>query len=154
MVQEKISNELNPSTDIYKTIRGQIEHYDNAINQRVIWLSIGQSFFFGVYGTLVSIKAPTPDLVAKQRMLALLFPIAAFLTAVFSLFDVIATLIYLKRLRRYYEDATKNKDVDQLYPPVYGRPSDRIFQHVSPVLIPTVFILTWAYLLLYDYRLL
>ena len=154
MVQEKISNELNPSTDIYKTIRGQIEHYDNAINQRVIWLSIGQSFFFGVYGTLVSIKAPTPDLVAKQRMLALLFPIAAFLTAVFSLFDVIATLIYLKRLRRYYEDATKNKDVDQLYPPVYGRPSDRIFQQVSPVLIPTVFILTWAYLLLYDYRLL
>jgi hypothetical protein len=154
MEQEKTSSELTPSSDIYKTVRGQIEHYDNAINQRVIWLSIGQSFFFGVYGTLVSIKAPTPQLVAKQSVLAVLFPIAAFLTAVFSLFDVVATLIYLRRLRRYYENATENKDVDSIYPPVYGRPSDRIFQHVSPVLIPTVFILTWAYLLLYDYRLL
>jgi len=153
-MKEKTSNEFAPSTDIYKTTRGQIEHYDNSINQRVIWLSIGQSFFFGVYGTLVSIKAPTPDLVAKQRLLALLFPVAAFLCAVFTLFDVIATLIYLRRLRRYYEDATEHTDVDHLYPPVYGRPIDRICQHISPVLIPLVFILTWAYLLLYDYRML
>ena len=153
MAKEKSAIDLAPSTDIYKTTRGQIEHYDNAINQRVIWLSIAQSFFFGVYGTLVSIKAPTPDLVSKQRMLAVLFPFAAFLTAVFTLLDVIATLVYLRRLRRYYEDATENK-TDLQYPPVYGRPSDRIFQHISPVLIPLVFILTWAYLLLYDYKIL
>lgn len=34
----------SPPTEIYKTARAQIEHYDNAINQCVIWLSIGQSF--------------------------------------------------------------------------------------------------------------
>ena len=38
--------DILPSTEIYKTTRGQIEHFENAINVRVIWLSIGQSFFF------------------------------------------------------------------------------------------------------------
>ncbi|MDB5017993.1 MAG: hypothetical protein JWQ84_2825 [Mucilaginibacter sp.] len=153
MANEKSSKEISPSTEVYKTNRGQIEHYDNAINQRVIWLSIGQSFFFNVYAMLVTGKAPTPDLMSKQKMLAVIFPFAALLTAVFTFFDVVATLVYLRKLRRYYERATESRESDKLYPPVYGRPIDRIFQHISPVLIPLVFIITWVYLLFYDHHL-
>jgi len=154
MTTENKKNEIAPSTEIYKTTRGQIEHYDNAINQRVIWLSIGQSFFFGVYATLVSIKAPTPDLLNKQKLLATLLPFAALLAAVFTFFDVIATLVYMRKLRRYYEKAALGIESDSIYPPVYGRPIDRIFQHISPTLIPLVFILTWVAMLLYTYNLL
>lgn len=152
MENNKSTEKLAPATDAYKTNRGQIEHYDNAINQRVIWLSIGQSFFFNVYAMLVTAKAPSPDLMSKQKMLAVIFPFAALLTAVFTFFDVVATLNYLHKLRRYYEQATQN-DQDKDYPPVYGRPIDRVFQHLSPVLIPLVFILTWAYLLFHDHHL-
>src|SRR3978361_263891 len=134
------TKELTPTTDVYKTNRAQIEHYDNGINQRVIWLSIGQSFFFNVYAMLVTAKAPTPDLLTKQKMLAIIFPFAALLTAIFTLFDVVATLFYLRKLKRYYESAITNIDADKMYPPVFGKPADRIFQHISPVLIPMVFI--------------
>ncbi|MDB5116509.1 MAG: hypothetical protein JWQ79_2001 [Mucilaginibacter sp.] len=151
MENNKSAKEVPPSTDIYKAVRGQIEHYDNAISQRVIWLSIGQSFFFGVYATLVSIKAPTPGLLAKQELFATVLPFAALSTAVFTSFDVIATLAYMKRLRRYYEQATKDVTADHSYPPVYGRPIDRIFQHISPTLIPLIFILTWMCLLIATY---
>jgi hypothetical protein len=153
MEEKKPGEEIKPSSDVYKTNRGQIEHYDNAINQRVIWLSIGQSFFFNVYAMLVTAKAPTPDLFSKQKMLAVVFPFAALLTAIFTFLDVIATLIYLRKLRRYYEDATRNIEPDKNYPPVYGRPIDRIFQHTSPFLIPLIFISTWVYLLFYDHHL-
>ena len=36
MANETSPHELTPTTDVYKTNRAQIEHYDNAINQRVI----------------------------------------------------------------------------------------------------------------------
>ena len=154
MTTENNQQEITPSTEIYKTTRGQIEHYDNAINQRVIWLSIGQSFFFGVYATLVSIKAPSPDLLAKQQMLATLLPFAALFAAIFTFFDVIATMVYMRKLRGYYENAASGIASDAIYPPVYGRPIDRIFQHISPTLIPLVFIFTWVIMLLYTYHIL
>jgi hypothetical protein len=144
--------EIPPSTEIYKTTRGQIEHFDNAINVRVIWLSIGQSFFFGVYATLVSIKAPTPDLLSKQLVLTNILPIAAVLTAIVTLFDVIANLSYMTLLRRNYEDSVKSIESDQIYPNVWGRPTDRIFQHASPTLIPIIFIVCWALIMMFNYH--
>lgn len=154
MTIENQKNGITPVSEIYKTTRGQIEHYDNAISQRVIWLTIGQSFFFGVYATLVSIKAPTPDLLNKQKLLATLLPFAALLAAIFTLFDVIATLGYMRKLRAYYEKGSEGIATDDMYPPVYGRQIDRVFQHVSPTMVPLVFICTWAAMLLYSYHIL
>lgn len=147
------AEDIQPSTEIYKTTRAQIEHFDNAINVRVIWLSIGQSFFFGVYATLVSIKAPSPDLLVKQQILTSLLPIAALLTAFFTLFDVIANLNYMKTLRLNYEEASQNLPSDQAYPQIWGERNDRIFQHTSPILIPVIFILSWIIILLFTYNL-
>lgn len=152
MTTEYKKPETGPATAIYTTTRGQIEHYDNAISQRVIWLTIGQSFFFGVYATLVSIKAPTPELLNRQQLLLTLLPFAALLAAVFTLFDVIATLIYMRKLRGYYEAAAVGDNCDSSYPPVYGRQIDRVFQHISPTLVPMVFIVTWVIMLLYAYH--
>ena len=139
-------------SSIYTVTRTQIEHYDNSVNQRVIWLSIGQSFFFNVYAMLVTAKAPTPPLFAKQQMLAVVFPIAALLVAIFTLVDVIAGLFYLRKLRLNYKIVTDGSSNESLYPMINGNKRDRFFQRLSPVMIPLLFIATWLYLLLYDYN--
>ncbi|GAB2700751.1 hypothetical protein GCM10027037_27060 [Mucilaginibacter koreensis] len=146
--------EQPPVSELYKVTRAQIEHYDNAINSRVIWLSIGQSFFFNVYAMLVTAKAPTPELMNKQKMLALIFPIAALIVAVFTFVDVLAGLMYLRKLRLNYKEHTNGSSGEQPYPMINGNKFDRSFQRVSPVVISLVFILTWAYLLLYDHKML
>lgn len=139
-------------SSIYTVTRAQIEHYDNSVNQRVIWLSIGQSFFFNVYAMLVTAKAPTPPLFAKQQMLAVIFPIAALLVAVFTLIDVIAGLFYLRKLRKNYKGVTDGSSKENFYPMLNGNKWDRLFQRISPLMIPVLFIATWLYLLLYDYK--
>lgn len=126
-----------------------MEHYDNSINQRVIWLSIGQSFFFNVYAMLITAKAPTPELIEKQRLLAVLFPAAALLTAVFTMFDVVSILFYVRKLRKMYEDASKGEVNNSIYPPIFGIQRDRLFQRLSPIMIPAIFIATWTYLLFF-----
>jgi len=138
MENETAVREIKPSSEIYKTTRGQVEHFDNSVNVRVIWLSIGQSFVFGVYATLVSIKAPTPDLLSKQHVLTVILPIAGLLTAIATLFDVIASLNYMIRLRVNYEEVTKDLESDKIYPSIWGKTNDRIWQHTSPTLIPIV----------------
>jgi hypothetical protein len=144
--------EFPPVSELYTVTRAQIEHYDNAINSRVIWLSIGQSFFFNVYAMLVTAKAPTPELMNKQKMLAIIFPIAALIVAIFTFIDVLAGLLYLRKLRLNYKAHTNGSSGEQPYPMINGNKFDRSFQRASPVVISLVFIVTWAYLLLYDHK--
>jgi hypothetical protein len=152
MAHATTPTDISPSSDIYKTSRGQIEFFGSSISQRVIWLSIGQSFFFGVYATLVSIKAPSPDLLAKQHILTVILPIAALLNAIVTLFDVASALYYMQKLRHRYEDATKDISSDTVYPNIWGKATDRMFQHSSPTLIPVIFIVSWAIILVCTYR--
>lgn len=152
MTATKHPENILPSSEIYKITRAQIEFYDNSVSQRVIWLSIGQSFFFGVYATLVTIKAPSPDLLAKQHILTVILPIAALLNALFTLFDVIAGLSYMRKLKRRYEDRTRKIASEKVYPFIWGKPTDRIFQHISPTLIPIIFVLSWVIILITTYR--
>lgn len=147
------AEEIAASTDLYKATRGQIEHFENAINVRVIWLSIGQSFFFGVYASLISIKAPTPDLLAKEQLFTTIVPFAALLAVIFSLLDVLANIGYINRLRLDYEEATANIPSEQEYPFIWGERSDRIFQHTSTIVIPIIFIISWVIILSHTYHL-
>ncbi|WP_158825399.1 hypothetical protein [Mucilaginibacter lacusdianchii] len=138
-------------TEIYRVSRAQIEHHDNAVNQRVIWLSIGQSFFFNVYAMLVTAKAPTPELLSKQKMLGIIFPIAALLVAIFTLVDVMAGMYYMRKLRLNYKKVTDGSSHEGYYPMLNGNKFDRSFQRISPIAIPIIFIITWAYLLFIDH---
>lgn len=151
--QDQEFKELQPS-ELYRISRAQIEHHDNAVNQRVIWLSIGQSFFFNVYAMLVTAKAPSPELFTKQQMLAVVFPIAALLVAVFTFIDVVAGMFYLRKLRLNYKEATDGSSHENYYPMLNGNKRDRLFQRLSPFMIPVIFIITWIYLLMYDHQLL
>ncbi|MCJ8210518.1 hypothetical protein MUY27_12440 [Mucilaginibacter sp. RS28] len=140
-------------SEIYRVSRAQIEHHDNAVNQRVIWLSIGQSFFFNVYAMLVTAKAPSPELMNKQKMLAVIFPVAALLVAIFTLVDVLAGLFYIRKLRWNYKNQTDGSSGEGMFPMINGTKWDRRFQRISPIAIPVIFIITWIYLLMFDYKL-
>ncbi len=141
-------------SELYRISRAQIEHHDNGVNQRVIWLSIGQSFFFNVYAMLVTAKAPTPELFKKQEMLAVIFPIAALIVSIFTFIDVLAGIFYMRKLRMNYKGHTDGSSSEHHYPMLNGNKWDRTFQRISPVMIPLVFIITWIYLLLFDHKLL
>ncbi len=154
MPNQEEQTQEKPLSELYRVTRAQIEHHDNAVNSRVIWLSIGQSFFFNVYAMLVTAKAPTPPLFAKQQMLAVIFPIAALAVALFTFVDVMAGLIYLRKLRLNYKASTNGSSGEAPYPMINGNKFDRTLQRVSPIAISLVFIITWLYLLLYDHNLL
>jgi 2-keto-4-pentenoate hydratase/2-oxohepta-3-ene-1,7-dioic acid hydratase in catechol pathway len=100
----------------------------------------------------VSIKAPTPELLAKQKILTNILPVAAFFTALFTLFDVISSLRYMMGLLKNYNEKAKNLAGDKLYPYLWGKPTDRIFQHGSPTIIPVVFIVAWIIMMLYTHN--
>src|SRR4051812_4776788 len=87
----------------YKVIRSQIEHIDNALNQRVVWLVIAQSFFFSGYAILINGKPQKPELDQIHNSLLFIFPIAALLTVLFTGIDVYNSIKYMRGLRRYYE---------------------------------------------------
>ncbi len=147
---DKPKTDEKPLSELYRVTRAQIEHHDNAVNQRVIWLSIGQSFFFNVYAMLVTAKAPTPELMKKQLMLGIIFPVAALIVAIFTFVDVIAGLTYLRKLRLNYKAHTNGSSDESPYPMLNGNKFDRVLQRLSPIAISLVFIITWLYLLFYD----
>ncbi|HEU0065030.1 MAG TPA: hypothetical protein VFQ58_08360, partial [Flavisolibacter sp.] len=85
-----------PIEDTYKEVRGQIEHLNNNLGQRVIWLVIAQSFFFSGYAILINGKPPDQNLMPVHDSMIKIIPIAALLTVIFTYLDVIASLIQMK----------------------------------------------------------
>src|ERR1700712_2063321 len=94
---------VNEAADEYKVVRGQIEHVDNNLSQRVIWLVIAQSFFFSGYAVLINGKPALPELGVVHHILTDIFPIAALLTVLFTSIDVFNSLRYMRDLRKFYE---------------------------------------------------
>ncbi len=143
---------LQSVSEVYKVIRGQVEHVDNNLGQRVIWLVIAQSFFFGAYATLINGKPAKPELDLIHGAMIKILPISALLTVCFTFIDVITSVIYMRGLRKKYESSLdKDIDMDGAYPSITGSKAQRIFMHTSPILIPSLFIILWIILLYVQY---
>jgi hypothetical protein len=141
-----------PVSEVYKVIRGQVEHVDNNLGQRVIWLVIAQSFFFGAYASLINGKPAKPELDLIHGAMIKILPIAALLTVIFTFVDLITSVMYMHGLRKKYEASLNaDIDIDSSYPSITGSRSQRIFMHSSPILIPILFIIVWAILLYIQY---
>jgi hypothetical protein len=148
------SHMANPSpvSDVYKVIRPQVEHVDNNLGQRVVWLVIAQSFFFGAFATVINGKAAKPELDLLHGALVKILPVAGLLTVLFTFVDVVASIFYMKSLRKKYQASlSEDVDIDNSYPSITGSPRQRFFMHVSPILIPILFIILWIFLLYVQY---
>lgn len=141
-----------PIAEVYKVVRGQIEHVANNLGQRVIWLVIAQSFFFSGYAILINGKPPDPGLIPLHQAMIKLIPLAALLTVIFTMVDVLASILQMKKLRMSYENGKGMSDTSKLhYPPINATKTDRIFIHASPVLLPALFVIIWIILLVIQY---
>lgn len=140
-----INNTSPVSSDFYKIIRGQVEYLNNAINQRVIWLIIAESFFFSGYAILITRNPESQVMKDRQEQLMIIFPYASMLTVVISSIDIVGSLLYLKSLRLNYEK--EKEDGEHLLPPITGWTKYFLLEHASSILLPIVFTLIWIYII-------
>lgn len=142
----KTSKDNSPTaSDFYKLIRGQIEHINNSINQRVVWLIIAQSFLFNGYALLINGLPEIQFMEDQQTLLMVIFPIASLITVSLFYIDIIGSLLYLRALRKNYD--AQCEDGDRLLPPVAGWVTFRVMEHFSSALLPLVFIIIWIYII-------
>jgi hypothetical protein len=111
--------------EYYRLIRGQIEHHDNLVNQRVIWQIISQSFFFGAYASLLNApkEAKSPIFEAEQLLLIWLLPIAGLLAGALTYASIIASLKSIEHLHGLYDEYVGSRPDDisnKLFPHIQG----------------------------------
>jgi hypothetical protein len=135
--------------EYYELIRGQIEHEDQTVNQRVIWQIISQAFFFGAYASLVTApqQARDPVFQALQQFLLWAMPVAALLAGLLTYMSILASLRTMSYLRSLYESYAKEERRDdassKLYPDIHGPAHARRWAVLTPLAMPLVFIATW-----------
>lgn len=145
-IYQEMTKTASPvSSDFYKVIRGQVEHLNNAINQRVVWLIIAESFFFNGYALLITGNPELQSMKNQQAFLMIIFPYASLLTVIISYIDIIGSLMYLKTLRKKYE---KEQEIgDELLPPITGWHRYFVLEHASSTLLPIIFTVIWIYII-------
>lgn len=133
----------------YSIVRGQIEHEDNLIGQRLSWFVAAQSFLFTAYAITVSNSGPnhTEPVIERMRLLLWLIPLTAILTCLLIYAAVIAGSIAIHALRRLYHNYADHSATTGL-PPVMGYRSTQILGLAAPMLMPLVFLVVWLFLLI------
>ncbi|OQW37255.1 MAG: hypothetical protein A4E19_13910 [Nitrospira sp. SG-bin1] len=139
--------------EYYGLIRGQIEHHDQLINQRVTWQIITQAFFFGAYATLLNAQkeAKNPLFEAEQLLLLWLLPVAGLLAGALAYVSIIASLKNIDHLRALYENFAQSKTPEdastKLYPHIQGPAYLTKWAKLTPMWMPVVFTTAWLIIL-------
>jgi hypothetical protein len=144
-----MTSEDQSISQLYTVSREQIEHYNLSIGMRLIWLNNCLAFMFGVYAMLIIMKPPTPNLNAKAQTLSTLIPYIGIAVSLFTLFDIITSIIQMHKLTENYKKA--NYSQADSFPLLNGTMADRFFQRLSPIACGIIFLVIWTYLALYDH---
>jgi hypothetical protein len=140
--------ETQEMQDLYKVTRAQTEHIDNTLSQRIVWLVLTQSFFFSAYAVVITadnMKAFLPD---KQALLSILLPVVALIMIALSYLDIIAGIIYLSKLTKFFKSKTTVENSPKLsYPPIGGYGHLSFYKNLSSLIVPGVFFITWLVIL-------
>ncbi len=139
--------------EFYGLIRSQIEHEDELVNMRVIWLIISQAFFFGAYASLMT--APTEArnhlFEAELSLLVWLLPVAALAAGMLTYVSILSSLRAIANLRTHYDHYAAvqwSTDTSRVqYPDIQGSPGLRRWALVSPATLPLVFSISWFVIL-------
>lgn len=133
----------------YSIVRGQIEHEDNLIGQRLSWLVAAQAFLFTAYAVTVSNFGPNHTQAALDRMRLLLWiiPITAILTCALIYSTIIAGSIAITALMRLYH-AHADHSAMAGFPPILGYRRAQVLGQIGPLLIPLVFLSVWLIVLI------
>jgi hypothetical protein len=144
---------VNPPATIsaeqyYGIIRGQIEHEDNLVGQRLSWFVGAQAFLFTAYAITVGNagRSPEPWVYDRTKLLLFLIPVTSILTCVLIYMTVIAGLIAIAHLRRLYKTFADHSETTGL-PPVQGFRRTQLLGQAAPLFVPVVFFVVWLILL-------
>lgn len=131
----------------YALIRGQIEHEDSLISQRLSWFVASQSFMFTAYAIVVSNMSASRSawVSAQMHRLVVVVPVAAVLTCVLSFASIIAGLLAIRNLHHGYRRLFETVRSD--LPPIQGYRYTQVLGQAAPLLLPLMFLAVWLFLL-------
>jgi hypothetical protein len=147
-----VGQRMEPITaeDFYRMIRGQIEHEDNLIAQRLSWFVAAQSFLFSGYA--ISLNAPVqgafPRFSEQTRLLNVMIPLVAIGSCVAIYVTIWAGVIALRNLRRRLAAEVPGAAIAH-FPPVQGATLTRRMGLAAPLGLPPLFGVVWLVLLIH-----
>lgn len=148
------ANRRNPDEkmdlgEYYTLMRGHITQTHELINQRTIWMSISQSFFYGGYGTIANApkEAKNPVFGGQQDLLLWLLPVAAIVACIAVYTGLIGRVIHLSSLRKQFESYVADPDLLPEYPSIDAPPLVRTMEKIAYLMLPAVFVGGWIFIL-------
>src|SRR5687767_13253229 len=91
-------------SDYYQMIRSQIDAENELSNMRVIWLLIGEAFFVGGFGTIITAQGQAKDAAFQfqQDVLFWIIPIAGLIAAILGLLAIVASMGRVRQFEQCY----------------------------------------------------
>jgi hypothetical protein len=150
---ETVSPDPNSSDsktlDIYRILRGQIEHEDNLVGSRISWFVTSQSFLFSAYAIIaggIQPNASKTGLDAKHVLLVVV-PSMAIVTSILIMISIVSGFEAMRLIRHRYNQLLSSTDHEQL-PALQGSRRTRLAGMAAPVLLPPLFMAVWIFLLI------
>lgn len=151
----EVLDQPKPSStaDYYQLIHEQISNEDSSMNERVNWLIISQSFFFSGFATLLS-SPPHPEdgsYAELHDLLLWIIPGISLVTSILIYVGILVSLVYMGDLRKLFQTYPQDNTTEH-FPPIQGRTITRRLAQMPAVVVPLLFICTWAVLLIQEVR--
>jgi hypothetical protein len=132
--------------DAYRAARGQIEHEDNLITQRLNWFLASQSFLFSGYAIVLNMPLEVRAATARYATALDMIPLVAILVGALIWIGVLGGLIAMRRLR--LDVAVHCRPLfDAGFPPIHGHGRTRWMGRAAPAMLPPIFVIAWCILL-------
>lgn len=147
------SPKLLSTADFYQLIHEQINNEDSSMNQRVNWLIVSQSFFFSGFATLLS-SPPKPEndgYATLHDLLLWIIPGISLMTSILIYAGILTSLIYMADLRKSFQTYPQDSTAEH-FPPIQGKTLTRRLAQMPAIVVPLLFITTWAVLLIQEIR--
>lgn len=139
------------TADFYQLIHEQISNEDSSMNQRVNWLIVSQSFFFSGFATLLS-SPPKPEnhgYAEVHNLLLWMIPGISLMTSLLIYAGILTSLIYMADLRKSFQTYPQDSTTER-FPPIQGKTLTRRLAQMPAIVVPLLFISTWAVLLIQE----
>ena len=137
-----------PPLEHYRIVRGQIEHEDNLVSQRLSWLLASQSFLFTAYAITLNgpVQLHFQQYETHVRLLMLLLPLVGIISAVLIWLSILAGMSAMRKLRMDLELQLEGKLPTEL-PSIQTRGAALLGGQLGPIFIPLLFLTVWLVLL-------
>jgi len=134
--------------EYYDRVRGQIEHEDNLITQRLAWLMASQSFLFSAYAIVMSSLKPG-DPASRLEEVKLHFyrflPVAGFISTALIYASICGGVLAICQLRQRW-DSQQVQALSLNRPPIHSSRLIFALGQCAPRLLPPTLLGMWVYL--------